>query len=95
MRTDFLGKLLMFAVTAVLLVVAFMFSMVVLVFVVTAGLLVYGYLWWKTRDLRKQMREHAREQPPGEAGGSPGGYVIEGEVIHEHTTIESHDPEQR
>ena len=91
MRTDFLGKLLMFAVTAVLLVVAFMFSMVVLAFVVTAGLLVYGYLWWKTRDLRKQVREHAREQPPGEARG----YVIEGEVIHEHTTIESHDPEQR
>lgn len=91
MRTDFLGKLLMFAVTAVVLVVAFMFSMVLLVFVVTAGLLVYGYLWWKTRDLRKQMREHAREQPLGEAGGD----VIEGEVIHEHTTIEHHDPDQR
>jgi hypothetical protein len=39
---------------------------------VAVGLLGVGYLWWKTRDLRRQMRERP-----------PGGRVIEGEVIRD------------
>jgi hypothetical protein len=38
--------------------------------VLTVGAIAFGYLWWKTRELRKQMRNH-----------SSGGVVIEGEVI--------------
>ena len=34
-----------------------------------------GYLWWQTRELRRQMRERMQEQP--EFAGD----VIEGEVI--------------
>ncbi len=56
--------------SAVLLAVAFMLSVLVFAVVVTGGLLVWGYLWWKTRNLRKGMRERP-----------PEGRVIEGEVI--------------
>jgi hypothetical protein len=67
-----LGKVLTFTAAAGLLIVAFIFSLVVAAVVVTGGLLIWGYVWWKTRELRKQMRE-----PP------PGGRVIEGEVIRD------------
>jgi len=75
------AKVLTFALAAVLLVVAFMFSLLVFAILVTVGLLVWGYLWWKTRELRRQMRE----QPPG-------GRVIEGEAIRDD---ESHDRIER
>ena len=74
-------KVLTFASAAVLLVAAFMFSLLVFAILATVGVLVWGYLWWKTRELRKQMRE----QPPG-------GRVIEGEAIRDdqsHDRIES------
>jgi len=51
---------------------ALMFSVMLFAVVLTAGAVVWGYLWWKTRDLRKQMRDHP-----------PGGLIIEGEVIRE------------
>ncbi|HVS25819.1 MAG TPA: hypothetical protein VHE58_00670 [Burkholderiales bacterium] len=76
-----LGKVLTFASGAVLLVVAFMFSLLVFAILVTGGLLVWGYLWWKTRELRRQMRERR-----------PGGRVIEGETIRD---VGSHDKVER
>lgn len=53
-------------------VLALMFSVVLFAVVVTVGLVVWGYLWWKTRNLRKQMRDNP-----------PDGLVIEGVVIRE------------
>jgi hypothetical protein len=40
-------------------------------------LAVGGYLWWQTRDLRRQMRARMQEQSHPRSGG----VVIEGEVI--------------
>lgn len=71
-----LGKVVTIAAGAVLLVAVFTVSLLVFAIVATAGLLILGYLWWKTRDLRKQIREQMRERRPGER-------VIEGEVIRE------------
>lgn len=65
-----LGKALAFAAGAVLLVVVFMFSLVLFAVVIVGALVLLAYLWWKTRDLRKQLRERP-----------PGGHVIEGEVV--------------
>ena len=65
-----MGKLLMFAAGAVVLVAAFMVSLVVFAVALMVGLLVIAYLWWKTRELRRQIREQR-----------PGGRVIEGEAI--------------
>lgn len=67
-----LGKLFAAMSWALLLVAAFAFSLVLFAVLVAVGLLVWAYLWWKTRALRKQMRERP-----------PGGRVIEGEVIRD------------
>lgn len=55
---------------AVLLVAGFMFSLVLLSVVVVVGAGVWAYVWWKTRALRRAMRECP-----------PDGRVIEGEVV--------------
>lgn len=67
-RTGPLGKLLALALGVVLLVLAFMFSIVLLAVAAVAGAALWGYVWWKTRALRRAMREHSDE-----------GVVIEGE----------------
>ncbi len=76
--SGFLAKVLTFATGAVLLVVGLMFSLLVLALAATAAVLVLGYLWWKTREVRRQIRE----QPPG-------GRVLDGEVIRDSVKQES------
>ncbi len=71
-----LQKIVAVLATVALFAVALMFSVVLFAVVVTVGGAAWGYLWWKTRALRRQMRE----RPPGSGGG---GLVIEGEVIRE------------
>ena len=56
-------------------------ALVVLAVVAVGGLLLWGWVWWKTRTIRKQMREQG---PVGGANEAPRkGYIIEGEVIRE------------
>lgn len=57
---------------AVALVVAFMFSVVALAIVSVIIVIAVAYLWWKTRDLRRRMRENP-----------PGGRVIDGDSIRD------------
>lgn len=73
-----LGKMVAFVVTVALIIVALMFSVLLVALITTAGVAAWGYLWWKTRALRKELREHP-----------PGGLVIEGEVIRE---VQTRDP---
>jgi len=72
-----LRKVAAFVVTLALFGLVLMFSVLLFAVVLTAGAMAWGYLWWRTRDLRKQMRKHP-----------PGGVVIEGEVIREADTRE-------
>lgn len=65
---------------AALIVLGVMFSVVLLAVLVVAGLVAWGYVWWKTRELRKAMRERP-----------PGGQVIEGEVV----IVEEYDAAHR
>ena len=58
-------------------VLALMFSVALFAVVVTVGLGAWGFLWWKTRNLRKQMRDNP-----------PDGLVLEGEVIREGETVD-------
>lgn len=80
-----LGKIVALLLGASFLVLAFMFSLVVLAVVAVGGVLIGGWLWWKTRAIRQQMRAMQQMQqasPQASAARSPDeGYVIEGEVI--------------
>jgi hypothetical protein len=49
-----------------------MLSLLIFAAVAAIALLVGGFLWWKTRALRRQMRERP-----------PGGRVIDGEVMRD------------
>jgi uncharacterized protein YneF (UPF0154 family) len=71
-----LGKLVAFVAATALLVLAFIFSVVLLAVLAAGGLALFGYFWWKTRALRKRLRENP-----------PGGHVIEGEVIGNREAI--------
>jgi hypothetical protein len=64
----------------VVLVLGFMFSMVLISFIVLIGFAAWAYFWWKTRDLRKAMKAQRASQPMN-AGNEAGGEIIEGEVI--------------
>jgi len=65
-----MGRIVTSALAVVLLVGAFVVSVFVFAIVATAVLLVGGYLWWKTRELRRQLRAQK-------------GRVIEGEVVRD------------
>ncbi|THF62044.1 hypothetical protein [Pseudothauera rhizosphaerae] len=64
-----------------LFVLALMFSVVLFAAVLTVGAVVWGWLWWKTRAIRKNMQKMRDNPPPGQHPS--GGLVIEGEVIRE------------
>ena len=60
---------------SVVLASAFLFSLVFVVIGLAVTLIFGGYLWWKTRELRRQLRAEMQRQQ------QPAGDVIEGEVI--------------
>ena len=71
-----LAQALALVVGAILLVLGFMFSLVLLAAFVAVGLMLGAWFFWKTRHLRKAMREAgAMRNPPAE------GDVIEGEAV--------------
>jgi hypothetical protein len=76
-----LGRVVAIVSGVVVLVVAFMFSLIALAVLIVGGLLVFVYLKWKTRHLRRhlnqQMAQHANRQPH-----ETGGAVIDGEVLN-------------
>jgi hypothetical protein len=73
-------KTLVFLGGALMLASAFVLSVVFLATGLAVVLTVGGYLWWQTRELRRQMRARMQGQPRF------AGEVIEGEVIsHERT----------
>jgi hypothetical protein len=60
---------------AILLVLGLMFSVVVLAGVVIVGLMVWVYVWWKMREVRRVMRQ--AQAPVDRQDGD----VIEGEAV--------------
>jgi hypothetical protein len=77
------GKLLTLVLGAAFLVLAFMFSIVALAIAAVGGLMLWGWIWWKTRALRQQLRDqatnyHTQSVTEGEAKD---GDIIEGEAI--------------
>jgi protein-S-isoprenylcysteine O-methyltransferase Ste14 len=67
---------------ALTLVSAFVVSLVFVAIGLAVVVAVGGYLWWQTRDLRRQMRARMQEQSHARSRG----VVIEGEVISRDRT---------
>lgn len=75
-----LQKIIAFIATAALVGLVLMFSVVMFAIILAVGAIAGVYLWWKTRELRKQMRDfQPRSMPPG--GGLFDGEVFVGEVF--------------
>ena len=80
-----LGKVIAAVVGVLALAAGLMFSLVFVVVIAVVGIAVWGYFWWKTRDLRKRLREQAEsgaqtfEQHHGATPAE--GDVIEGEAV--------------
>ncbi len=81
-----------------LIAVGLMFSAVLLAFIAVAGLIAFGYIWWKTRAIRRQMRQHkafmkgAANDSDAYKGEVFEGEIIEGEVIRKVVRIEERRP---
>ena len=86
-RPSLLRKAGALVVTIALASVALMFSAVLLALVLIAVVFGGAYLWWKTREIRKQMRDFpppaqsATMQRDAFAGEVFDGEVIEGEAV--------------
>ncbi len=84
-----LQKVVGAVVMAGVFVLALTFSVALFAVLLTAGVAIWAWVWWKTRALRKAMRAQRDAQAAGGRGAyaaRPGGardLVIEGEVIRE------------
>ena len=87
--SSLLRKTVALIMTVALAGVALMFSAILLAVILIVVVFGGAYLWWKTRGLRKLMKEQMRGFPPHDAtmrsdafaGEVFKGEVIEGEVI--------------
>lgn len=78
-----MGNILRLIGLLILLVLGFMFSIVAFVVLAIGAGVVWCYFLWKTREIRRQLREQQQGfRPPPETGGVEGD-IIEGEVIRE------------
>ena len=75
-QAGLLGKLVGVVAASILLVLGFMFSLVLLGVLLVVGFALGAWFFWKTRHLRKAMRE-ANPSPTPTAEGT----VIEGEAV--------------
>lgn len=78
--TGVLARVTTIALTAALLILGFMFSVLALAVVLIVGLLAFAYLKWKTRHLRASL-DSRPSMDPQRASPDLHGDVIEGEVI--------------
>lgn len=69
-ESSLLTRILAAVTGVILLVVGLTFSLVLLAVLAVAGLVGLGWFWWKTRELRKAMKQRPAD-----------GHVIEGEAI--------------
>ena len=83
-QVSLLGKLATIVIGSALVVLGLMFSVVLIALLAVLGVGFWGYLRWKTRGLRRAMREQAASAPVG-------GTVIDGEAV----VVAEHEPGDR
>src|SRR3970282_1597573 len=75
-----LRKVAALIVTVALVGLVLMFSAVVFAVILVVGTIAWGYLWWKSRELRKRMRDFQSQAMARKQKADADG-VFEGEVI--------------
>ena len=93
-----LQKVLAVIVGAGVLAAALLFSVVVLAVVVTVGVIGGGYLWWRTRAVRRQLREQvaAMQATAAEAQARAEDQRSAGEIIDgEYSRVPAGDGERQ
>jgi len=90
-----LSRIVGIALGTVVLAASLVVSVAVFAVLIVVAVIAGGYLWWRTRDLRRQVREQMQAAaegrvPPGRSGwpgdtgtGAVDGQVIEGDFIRE------------
>lgn len=85
-----LGRALAVIVGGMILVAGLFVSALVFSVLIAVGIVAGGWFWWKTRDLRRQLRERMAQMqrmdagpPPGDPGRDPSGQVLDGDFIRE------------
>lgn len=78
-----LAKILAFLVGTGVFALGLMFSLVALAVVAVGGLMLWGWLWWKTRAIRQQIRAQGLAQGSSSSTDVEGGQIIDGEVIRD------------
>ncbi len=82
-----LSKAVALIVTALLIFFGLMFGAILLTVIAVVGVIAFGYLWWKTRALRKHLRQQNQRMRSAEneadafKDGAFGGEVFKGEII--------------
>lgn len=76
----FLKRLAAIVLAAITLIVGFLFSVAILAVVITVALIVVGYLWWKTRAIRRAAKSGDSIHPEH---GAYGGRTIEATEVYE------------
>jgi hypothetical protein len=71
------GRLLAVILSAIVLVGAAMLSVVLLAVLFAVGTIVAGFLWWKTRTLRRQARAFGDD-----------GRTVDVEVVHKDSPVD-------
>jgi len=92
-RPGLLQRSVAVVATVALAGVALMFSAVLLMFLLVIGAMAGAFLWWKTRELRKQMREQMKNFPPRDTNMEDEvfkGEVIEGTAIRVDAKRDTH-----
>jgi hypothetical protein len=65
-------------VALIIMSLVLILAAVLFIYIAIGAVMIFGYFWWKTRALRKQMRSYGPNAPPKQNG-----LIIEGEVIHD------------
>lgn len=86
--TGVFARVLTAVASVVLLIGAFMFSLVFFAVIAVAGVILWLYFWWKTRAIRAHLRQQMEQQGRGQAPDSTSpasapasGEIIEGEAV--------------
>ena len=93
-KPSLVGRIVGGVVGIILLAGALVFSVFLFAALAVVGVVLWGFLWWKTREVRKQMRaqmERMQQQMNQQGSSAPataGGDVIEGEFVREEVRDE-------